>query len=126
MDRQYCKDLLTQHLVDGQPLTALQVSNIVGFEIAPAKDFEERLPGRFWHNSHEPFPEDWSEEDQAAVEEQPSEQMALLDAALVLLAEMDRTKVAALAKHCLSRLTDSTIVTLGELDLITDEDPELD
>ena len=66
MDRIYARDYLTQHLVDGQPLTAEDVSDIVNAGVAKRGDFEERLPKAFWHKSHEAFPEGWTQADNDA------------------------------------------------------------
>lgn len=67
MDRVYARDYLTQHLVDGEPLTREDVDDIVAAGVAKLSEFEERLPNRWWHESHEPFPEGWSDEDDKAV-----------------------------------------------------------
>lgn len=66
MDRIYARDYLTQHLVDGEPLTKEDVDEIVAAGVAKVSDFEERLPLRWWHKSHEPFPEGWTQADQDA------------------------------------------------------------
>jgi hypothetical protein len=62
-NRSYLRDLLTQHLVDQRPLTRDQVEAIHEADIRNRHEFEERLPGRFWHESFPPFPEDWIEVD---------------------------------------------------------------
>ncbi len=67
-DEVYCRDLLKQHLADQQPLTADEVDKIVEWGVAEESDFEERLPEKFWHKSHEPFPEGWTEQDQKEAE----------------------------------------------------------
>jgi len=67
VDRIYARDYLTQHLVDGQPLTAEDVTDIVNAGVAKRNDFTERLPHQWWHNSHPAFPEGWTEQDQLEV-----------------------------------------------------------
>ena len=69
MDRIYARDLLTQHLVDFQPLDAEDVDGILAAGVAEPGDLEERLPGQFWHSSIPAFPPDWSQADQDAVNE---------------------------------------------------------
>lgn len=61
-DRAYWRDVVTQHLVDQQPLTREQVENIVRFVDGKVEDYEERLPNQFWHSSFPPFPEGWEED----------------------------------------------------------------
>ena len=72
MDRIYARDFFKQHLVDAEPLTGEDVQEVVdsglayeGQRLKPS-DFEERLPGQFWHKSHEPFPEGWTQANQDA------------------------------------------------------------
>lgn len=78
MDYTFARDTLNQHLVDGESLTESEVDDIVAAGVAPKSDFEERLPLCWWHNSFEPFPEGWTEEDQAAIEEERMEEPFVL------------------------------------------------
>ena len=72
----YYRDLLTQHLIDGQPLTAEEVSMILGYGLAEAEGFEERLPNAWFHSSLPAFPEGWSQEDQEAANQEAANQEA--------------------------------------------------
>ena len=61
-ERIHWRTVRTQHLVDQQPLSREQVENIVRFVDGKVEDYEERLPGHFWHSTFPPFPEGWTEE----------------------------------------------------------------
>jgi len=61
-DRAYWRDVVTQHLVDQQPLTREQVESIHEADVHNRHEFEERMPGKFWHESFPPFPEESPEE----------------------------------------------------------------
>jgi hypothetical protein len=61
-ERSHWRTVRTQHLVDQQPLDREQVENIVRFVDGKVEDYEERLPGCFWHSTFPPFPEGWTEE----------------------------------------------------------------
>lgn len=54
----YWVDVRTNHLVTQEPLSKEQVDGIIRAGYGKEKDYEERLPGKFWHSSFPPFPED--------------------------------------------------------------------
>ena len=67
MNNTFARDYLKQHIVDGQPLSALELALIVEAGVADFVEFEERLPHQWFHNSHEPFPDGWTQADQDEV-----------------------------------------------------------
>jgi len=66
MDWTLARDILNHHFVSAQPLSAEEVEGIVSTGIAGRGEFAERLSGKWWHESHPAFPEDWTDEDDAA------------------------------------------------------------
>lgn len=75
----------------------------------------------------------WSPEAAAWEVIEVETQMDLLSQAQELAEQLEHTKLAALAKFCLLKMTETPggahgheSLSLGELDSITDEDPELD
>ena len=66
MDRIYARDYLKEHIVKQFALNTEDVTDIVAAGVASQDDFAERLPGRWFHNSHEAFPEGWTQADQDA------------------------------------------------------------
>jgi hypothetical protein len=44
------------------------VDSIIRNDVASVADFEERLPDRWWHDSFDPFPEGWTDEDDIGVD----------------------------------------------------------
>jgi len=67
-ERSRWQDVLNAHLHDQQPLTAGEVDSIIRNDVASVADFEERLPDRWWHDSFDPFPEGWTDEDDIGVD----------------------------------------------------------
>ena len=56
-DRAYWRDVVTQHLVDQQPLTREQVEAIHEAGVTSVEEFEHRGGGWYWHVSFPPFPD---------------------------------------------------------------------
>ena len=57
--QEFWRDVRTTHLVSQVPLTRDQVDGILSEGFGKEKDYEERMPGMFWHSSFPPFPEGW-------------------------------------------------------------------